>query len=137
MASIEILCGGNIKKAFKELDINATKTYHGKEEPHYQVWEIDKKDLHTLENTIWQDNWGWWRYAKGSNLGTACEFYTVNNQFMIGWKMRDIRDTYDTLTEYLCEEVGASTAKNVCATTVDLARANGMTVSKLFSVYEG
>ena len=138
MATIEILCGSGIENAFKELRIEATKIYHGKEEPQYQVWELEKADLKTLENVeCWPDHWGWWRWCKGSNLGTACDFFTVNNQFMIGWKRFGNKNTYDTLTEYLCDEVGVSTKKNVCATAVDLARANGMSMAKLFKTYEG
>ena len=167
MANVEILCGGNIKKAFKELGINATKTYLGKEEPHYQVWEINKNDLHILENSIWQDNWGYWRYAKGSNMGTPYSFFTVNNEELIAWdgykrdRLRDDWDAesdeekasyqysfkeyeevnyphvYENLRTYMCDELGASTEKNVCALAVDLARANGMTMAKLFEIYEG
>ena len=44
---------------------------------------------------------------------------------------------YDTLTEYMCNEIGASTEKNVCALAVDLARANGLTMARLFEIYEG
>ena len=44
---------------------------------------------------------------------------------------------YKNLSEYLCEEIGASSPKNVCALAVDLAKANGMTMAKLFKVFEG
>jgi hypothetical protein len=45
--------------------------------------------------------------------------------------------TYDNLTTYMCDELGASQPRNVCALAVDLARANGMTMAKLFETYEG
>lgn len=38
---------------------------------------------------------------------------------------------------YLCDEIGASTEKNVCACTVDLAQQNNMTLSELFKKYLG
>lgn len=44
---------------------------------------------------------------------------------------------YPDIITYLCDEVGASTEKNVCACTVDLARQNNMTLSQLFKKYLG
>ena len=44
---------------------------------------------------------------------------------------------YETLLTYMAEELGASVERNVCALAVDLARANGMTMAKLFDIYEG
>ena len=165
---VEILGGNGLYKAFKELGIDATRTYRGKEKPHYEVWELSKDDFKKLEYTIeWKDDWGWWRYAKGSNMGTACDFFTVNGKELIAWggpKREDLRDDwadesneekaayhysfkeyeetrypheYETLLTYMGEELGASVERNVCALAVDLARANGMTMAKLFEVYEG
>ena len=164
----EILAGNGIHKAFKELGIQAKRTYKCSHEPYYEVWELDKKDLKLMEETSeWSDAWGWWRSAKGSNLGTAADFFIVNGQFMIGWdgsKRDSLRDewdnmpfeekeaynhsykkyeeesmprTYETLLEYMCNEIGASMPTNVIALAVDLARANGKTVARLFEYYEG
>jgi hypothetical protein len=134
----EILAGGGIHKAFKDLDINAKRTYKSAHEPYYEVWEVDKKDLRTLDEVEeWSEQWGWYRYARGSNLGTPADFFTVNGQFMIGWESRSGNDTYDTLLEYFCDGIGASQPGNVIALAVDLARANGKTVAKLFQTYEG
>lgn len=44
---------------------------------------------------------------------------------------------YDTLSDYLCDEIGASQPKNICALAVDLAKYNGMTMGELFAKYEG
>ena len=44
---------------------------------------------------------------------------------------------YKNLSEYLTEELGASQPRNVCALAVDLAKANGMSMAKLFEVFEG
>lgn len=165
----EILGGGALYKAFRELGIEATRTYKGKEKPHYQVWELSKDDLKKLECIDdWNDEWGWWRFAKGSNQGTPFDFFTVNGRELIAWedsyRDKDLLDswedmpyeereeyhysfreykktmrshTYDNLTTYMCDELGASQPRNVCALAVDLARANGMTMAKLFEVYEG
>ena len=164
----EILGGGGLHKAFKELGIQAIRTYRGKEKPHYEVWELSKDDLKKLEYTVeWKDEWGWWRFAKGSNMGTPFDFFQVNHKELIAWdgpKREDLRDDwknesneekavyhysfrayqeehyphrYDNLLSYMGEELGASVERNVCALAVDLARANGMTMAQLFETYEG
>lgn len=162
---VEILAGGNIEKAFKELGIKFNITYRGET---YRVCEIDKQDVKMMEDSAeWASDWGWWCFTKGSNMGTPCSFFTINGQELIAWdgvKREDLRynwddeddrekkayhysfkeyednimpHKYDTLTDYMGEELGASTPKNVCALAVDLAKANGMTMSKLFRFYEG
>lgn len=165
----EILGGGGLYKAFRELGIKATRTYKGNDKPYYQVWELSKDDLKKLEVTFdWKDEWGWWRYAKGSNMGTPFDFFVVNGKELIAWedtyKYQDLMDNwedesdeekeayhysfkeyeqamhphkYDKLTTYMCDELGASQPRNVCALAVDLARANGLTMAKLFELYEG
>ena len=168
MITIEILGGNGLRNAFKELGINATRTYRGIDNTHYEVWELSKDDFKKIEYTSeWNDNWGWWRYAKGSNMGTPCSFFTINGRELIAWdgptrdNLRDDWDNesneekkayhysfreyeeirmphvYDTLTEYMGNELGASTEKNICALAVDLARANGLTMAQLFKIYEG
>ena len=166
--AVEILAGGGIQNAFKELGIKAKMTYRGAKEPYYEIWELDKKDLKTLEESYeWPDSWGFYRHAKGSNMGTACSFFTINGQELIAWDgstRDDLRNDWDnesdnekmtfkflwknyeeaympreysSLTDYMVEELGVSTATNVCALAVDLARTNGMTMGKLFKIYEG
>ena len=165
---VEILAGGGIKTAFKELGIEATKTYHDKKEPYYQIWELEKADMHKMEEvTEWPDHWGWWRYAKGSNMGTAYSIFTINDHKLIAWDgavREDLRDEwndepdeekaayhysyreyeeirmphkYDTLLNYFCDEIGASMESNICALAVDLARWNGMTMAGLFETFQG
>lgn len=165
---VEILAGGGIKTAFKELGIEAIRKYRGVEKPHCQVWELEKSDMQKMdEATEWPDHYGWWRYAKGSNMGTACSIFTVNGHELIAWdgtRREDLRDEwdeepmeeravyhysykeyeescmpheYDSLLTYFHEELGASTERNVCALAVDLARANGMTMAELFEKFEG
>lgn len=134
----EILAGNGIHRAFKELGIEAKRTYKSAHEPYYEVWEIDKKDMRTLEETYeWPDEWGWWRYAKGSNMGSAVEFFTINGQFMIGWETLDGKDTYDSLLDYFHEGLSIGKESNIIALAVDLGRANGKTVGQLFKTYEG
>lgn len=140
MSNIEILCGGNIKSAFESIGINADKTYNAPKKegyPNYQVYEISKQDLHKLEDAEeWDDNWGWWKYSKRSNLGTPFEFFTVNGQFMIGWETADKTDTYDNLLDYLTA-INISTKDDICSAIVDIGRTNGMNMSKVFKTYYG
>lgn len=44
---------------------------------------------------------------------------------------------YNTLSDYLCDEIGVSQPKNVCALSVDLAKYNNVTMGELFTRYEG
>lgn len=44
---------------------------------------------------------------------------------------------YEDLLRYFCDEIGASTEKNVCALAIDLAKQNNMTLSELFKKYLG
>lgn len=135
--NVELLAGGGIHKAFKELGIKALRTYHNENVP-YQVWEIDKKDLHLLDEAAeWNDKWGWYRYTKGSNMGSACDFYTINGQFLIGWKSLQDKDTYDSLIDYFADGLGCNDGTTVAALAKDLARYNGMTMAKLFKVFQG
>ena len=135
---IEFLAGGGIKTAFNELGIEATMLFKGSNKPHYQVWEIEKSDLSKLEEAPeWKEHYGWWEYAKRSNMGTAVEFLTVNNQFMIGWETNDGNDTYDSLSDYFTDGLGVKNNAEVCALAVDLGRTNGMSLSKLFRTFEG
>lgn len=164
----EILAGNGIRNAFHELNVDARQTYKMNHEPYYEIWDINKKNLKALEEAEeWPDTYGFWRYAKGSNLGTPASFFTVNGQFMIGWDGRS-RDyikedwnnmsdnekvkynnsfseyeeemkprEYENLLSYMCNEIGASLESNVIALAVDLARANGKTVAQLFQIYQG
>ena len=165
---IEILAGNGINKAFKELEIEATRTYKGANEPNYEVWEIEKKDLTRLEEAAeWKPHWGWWRFAKGSNMGSAYDIFEVNGHELIAWggARRDslmdewcdetneekaayhysfkeyeefnMPHKYDTMLNYFCDELCASTETNVCALAVDLARYNGMSMAQLFKTFEG
>lgn len=134
----EIFGGNGLYMAFKALNIDAKRTYKSSHEPYYEVWELNKKDIKVLEEIIeWQNDWGWWRSAKGSNMGTPVDFFTVNGQFMIGWETQDGNDTYDSLMDYFHKGLSVGMESNMCALAVDLGRANGMTMSRLFQTFEG
>lgn len=146
----EIL-GNNLKQLFFILDNQDEEipvcTFRNNR---YEVWEVPDKLFEDISNMSEEDfekfagEDAWWRYDMGSVL-YAFEIgeITANNQKMIGWIRKpweeeistDIK--YSSLTEYLCEFIGASTPKNVMACVADLAKFNNMKVSELMKKYEG
>lgn len=144
----EIL-GGELDQAFIDLNINAKKTYQAKDITDFeQVWELSNKDyekLCNIEEDDWKDNWGWWRNAIGSNMGSVNRRYNINNHYIRAWdgySRENHKDyyqdrKYQNLLKYFCDEIGASTEKNVCALAVDLAEQNNITMGELFSKYQG
>lgn len=67
----EIL-GSNLETAFKELNINAKKTFQTNRSSDFaQVWELsdeDFKKICDIPDGDWKDDWGWWRWSDGSNI---------------------------------------------------------------------
>ena len=150
----EIL-GGELDKAFEELEMNAKKTYETKG---YQVWEISDEDFEkicSMKEEDWKDNWGWWRSVEGSNMGSVNARYNINHRYINAWdgysRIENIEENktcepddrywnerkYNNLLEYFCDEMGASQPRNVCALTTDLAAQNNMTMAELFMKYQG
>ena len=108
----------------------------------------------------------WWRCANGSNMGVPTYEFVINGEKIIAW-YDDYRDKdliedfeldvangedagtleeylatwhptkYEDLLEYFCEELGASTERNVCALATDLAKYNNITMAELFRKYGG
>lgn len=146
---------------------SAVCTYHYQPQPthwreEYQVWLLSKEDFDNIcaiDNDDWKDDWGWWRHAYGSNLGAVDCAYVINGEKLMAWDglqrkewCRDCSDCagtekdkdecfhdhqYPDILIYLCDEIGASTERNVCACMIDLARQNNLTLAKLFKKYLG
>lgn len=149
---MEIL-GADLDLAFQELGIHAYKTYEAKElwreyQEKYQVWELTNEDhqkICDIDEKDWKDEWGWWRSADGSNLGAVSRRYDIHGHYIKAWDgmaREGERDWYQDrkyshLTQYFCDEIGASTEKNVCALATDLAFQNGITMAELFRKYQG
>ena len=140
----EILVSGNVDKDFKRLGVNAKLTY-GNEDTDYKVYEVTEEDFDILCNEPNTDN-TWincgWRYCEGSNMGYPNVYLNINEKRIKCW-MYEFEDEpielydYETLIEYINEECGATTFKNICAIAIDLAKYNKMKMSELFKVYEG
>lgn len=113
----------------------------------YEVWEVSDELFTTMCNMSEEefeelagDN-AWWRGSDGSILGVPNCKFVVKGRTLIGWDS-PIYDSkpgykYETLTKYLCNCIGVSTAKNICACAVDLAKYNNITMAELFERYEG
>ena len=132
----------NLLLFFSNSGIDGKCTYSG---DIYEVWEVSDKDYEVISNMSEEEfvklcpN-GMWRSADGSNMGVPCVKYTINGKKIIAWdrlhKYESKKRKYDSLLEYMCEEIGASQPRNVCALAVDLAKYNNMTMSELFAKYE-
>ena len=139
---IEIL-GNNLKQFFDIVDNppnDAEITYAGER---YEVWEVSDElhkkmcDMSEEEFVEMAGEDAWWRSSEGSVLGVPDTEFEVKGEDMLGWNRWDREQKkYSDLSEYLCECVGASTGKNVCACAMDLAKYNDMSMAELFEKYE-
>ena len=138
---MEIL-GNNLKKFFDTVDNppnDAEITYAGNK---YEVWEVSD-ELHKKMCDMSEDEFvelagedQCCRSIKKNILSVPDTRFIVNNHYLIGWdRLHCERRKYTNLTEYLCDCVGASTGKNVCACAMDLAKYNDMTMAELFEKY--
>ena len=142
----EIL-GKNLKKFFDVVDSecnDADITYAG---DRYEVWKVSDKlfdkicDMSEEEFVGIAGEDAWWRQSYGSNLGYPDAEFEVNGKNLTGWDSpiydSKIGNKYENLSDYLCNCIGISQPRNVCACAVDLAKYNDMTMGELFEKYEG
>ena len=139
--TLEIL-GNKLKRFFDIVDNppnDAEITYAGNR---YEVWEISENlfnkmcDMSEDEFVKLAGEEAWWRQCNGSVLGVPDTYFEVNGECLLGWNRLGYETTrYTNLTEYLCDCVGASTGKNVCACAMDLAKYNDTTMAELFEKY--
>lgn len=143
---VEIL-GDNLKKFFDIID-NPSKdaeiTYAGNR---YEVWEVSD-ELHKKMCDMSEEEFvelagedAWWRSSTGSVLGVPDAEFDINDNDLTAWDSPIYEskksNKYENLSEYLCECVGVSQPRNVCACAMDLAKYNNMTLGELFEKYEG
>lgn len=130
----------------------------------YEVWSVNDELFEKMCNMSEEEfvelagDDAWWRQSTGSVLGSPNSTAFVNGHEIFAWideekhnrwcngcgcddeeecKECKIEErTFNSLSEYLCDEIGASQPKNVCALSVDLARYNKMTLGELFSKLE-
>lgn len=143
----EILAG-NLQSLFENTSLTGVCTYKGKM---YEVWEVSDetfKNMCGITDEEFVDIAGedaWWRHSLGSNLGYPDTKVHIKGKEMLGWGGEPWEDEEEddefevyasSLTDYLCDVVGASLPKNVCACAMDLAKYNNMTMGELFKMYE-
>lgn len=143
----EIL-GNNLTLFFNLMDKNCNQAEVAYVDNKYEVWGVSDKlfkkmcDMTEEQFVELAGEDAWWRSSDGSNLWAEdiIEF-EVNGKEMVGWDSPIYESKkghkYENLSEYLCECIGVSQPKNVCACAMDLAKFNGMTMGELFSKYEG
>lgn len=136
----------NLQSLFDNTSLIGVKTYRGKI---YEVWQIPDDTFEFMCNMSDEEfkklcPKGMWISADGSNMGYPTECFTINKKKLKCWDRREElyskkyrRTKYESLLEYLCENIGASQLRNVCALAVDLAKYNNMTMGELFTKYEG
>lgn len=148
----EILVWGNPEKDFARLRVNPELTWKGigwDKEDEIRVYEINEDDFKILcdeedDERYWQD--AGWRYCEGSNQGVPEFKAKVNGKDLICWyepfideEDEDDEPYYEEfkhLLQYLCDSVGASQPRNVCALAMDLAKYNNMKMAELFKEYQ-
>lgn len=88
----QILGNKKLENAFDELGIFSSEyslKYRMKKSPHYCIWELTDNAYETLSDfpdDKWKDNWGWWRYADGSNMGEAKDCGMINGLNIKIWR---------------------------------------------------
>ncbi|AEB77661.1 hypothetical protein ADU80_04830 [Clostridium botulinum] len=154
----EILTMGDVTKDFTRLGIEIRQTYNGAD---YGVVEVTEEEFKTLCDEpddifgAWEKSG--WRYCEGSNQAVPAQKILIMNKEIVAWY--DNSDDFDSeeekrtyleehngimplekfhdLLQYLCEGMGCSQPRNVCALTKDLAKYNYMKLSELFKIYQG
>lgn len=142
----EILVSGNPTKDFERLCITPKLTYGDEDikDTEYKVYELTEEDFKILRDELDDIEGTWddcgWRYCESSNQGNINAILKVNGNKMKCWVDEEDNDSfcaeYDNLLEYLYDVMGASTFKNICALTMDLAKYNNMKLSELFKNYQ-
>ncbi len=145
----EIL-GNNLEQFFFVLDYSkecvVARTYKS---DRYEVWSMPDEvfdiisDMSNEKFVKLAGEDAWWRSSNGSVLYLLDKGeVTINDQKMIGWIRKPWDEeisndiNYQSLSEYLCEFIGASTPHNVVACVMDLAKFNHLTMGKLLEKYE-
>lgn len=144
----EIL-GGNLKRFFNVIDNEYNDAEITYANDRYEVWKVSNglfKDMCDMTEEKFVELAGedaWWRQSEGSSLGAPYEKNIVNGHKLISWSKGYFdceasrrSKKYESLSDYLCNCVGASQPRNVCALAMDLAKYNGMTMGELFKKYE-
>lgn len=132
---VEIITNRKFNKISKDMEIDARCLYRCPEDV-YEVWEVEKSEIKDIETACTLER-VLFCYSDKSGMGTPYSFLTIRGDFMIGWVTIDGKEKYNCFTDYCKDGLGVTSAYEVCALAIDLCKANGMTPSKFFALYEG
>lgn len=131
-------------KIDKKYQCDYLSTYQG---TMYNVYVVSDRLFDYMNNIseeefddITENDDSWWRYATGSIFGDATKEIYIHDTKIFVWESPIGHSThreYKDLLTYLCNCLGVSTPKNVCACAVDLAKYNNMSLGELFTTYQG
>lgn len=154
MISTKEILGDNLEKFFRRIEYPCDggvfeRTYNGAD---YEVLAMTDNifdiicDYSEDEFVKLAGEDAWWQSSTVSILCKPTSRAIVNGKYLICWDdnyylpneyEEESCKKYDSLTEYLCNMVGASLHKNVVACAMDLAKYNNMSLGDLFTEYEG
>lgn len=113
----------------------------------YEVWEVSDElfetmcDMNEEEFEKLAGDEAWWCSSEGTIFGVPNCTFEVKGRTLIGWDSpiyeSKIGHEYKCLTDYLCNCIGVSAERNVCAIATELAKHNNITMAELFARYEG
>lgn len=135
---VEIMTSCSFKDLVKHTEFEAKQLYKCQkdDDPYYEIWEIEKADVKTIENTCMLEGI-LFCYSKGANRGTPFEALTINGQFVIGWTAANNKDTFNCLTDYFTDGLGITDPYEICACATTMAKANGWSLSDIWRKLEG
>ncbi len=127
---VEMLSKGNIEKVLGDNNIPYSVRYNGDT---YKVIELEKHDAKRMCNGDIDTDGAWCMMSNGTG-GSLFDLVTINKESLIGWSAK--KESYNKLTDYL-NSLGVNDDENICHYATGLARANGMSLSRLFSICGG
>lgn len=66
----------------------------------FQVWALDKDSFEricNIEQENWKEDWDWWRWSNGSNLGAVNSDFIINDISIVGWIGRNRESFFDDI----------------------------------------
>lgn len=135
---VEIMTNYDFEGLVKRMGFDAKRLYKCSKDdnPYYEIWEVEKADVKTIENTCMLDG-VLFCYSKGANRGTPFEPLTIHGEFVIGWTTINNKDTFNCLTDYFTDGLGITDPYEICACTTTIAKANGWSLSDMWRKLEG
>jgi len=138
---VEILTNGEFYDVVRSLNVETKCAYKCPEDiygehPYYEIWEVEKSDIQKIETACMFEDVLFCSTGE-SYRGTPCSFLTVRGNFMIGYETKDYEEKYDCFTDYCKYGLDVSDSQQLYTVAINLAKTNGVSLSKFFTQYEG